>query len=198
MAAQDGSGDLAGFRRVRRGGAAVRFATTEAQLLRALVGQVADLLGDDQAGSTGSVGSGSVSGDPLAELLGLSSNSELPDDPVLARLLPDAYRDDQDASAEFRRYTERGLRSGKAAAAQTVLDTLPEEGGEIRLSADQAQAWLRSINDVRLALGVWLDVSEDPDEMYQQRAEQGGPQAVGLWIYDWLSFLLDTLVEALS
>jgi thioredoxin-like negative regulator of GroEL len=192
MADQDGSGGVAGFRRVRRGGAVAQFGGAEARLLRGLVGQVADLLGEEPAGGTNPAGD-----DPLAELLGLSENSELPDDPVLARLLPDAYRDDQDASAEFRRYTERGLRSGKVTAAQTVLDTLPEEGGEIRLSADQAQAWLRAVNDVRLALGVRLDVTEDPEEMYR-RVEAGGAQAAGLWIYDWLSYLLDTLVQALS
>lgn len=188
MTEQDGSGDLAGFRRVRRGGAAARFGSTEARVLRSLVGQIADLLGDDPQGP--------AEADPLAEL-GVSENSELPDDPVLARLLPDAYSGDQDASAEFRRYTERGLRSGKVAAAQTVLDTLPSGGGEVRLTTDQAQAWLCAVNDVRLALGVRLDISEDPEEMYR-RAEQGGPQAGALWIYDWLSFLLDTLVTALS
>jgi hypothetical protein len=189
MTEQDGSGDVAGFRRVRRGGAAARFGTTEAQLLRGLVGQVAELLGEDPPGAAGA--------DPAVQMLGLSENSELPDDPVLARLLPDAYRDDQDSSAEFRRYTEHSLRSGKMAAAQTVLDTLPDEGGEVRLTADQAQAWLRSINDVRLALGVRLDISEDPGEL-ERRAGEGGPQAAALWIYDWLSFLLGTLVDALS
>jgi hypothetical protein len=188
MAEQDNSGDLTGFRRVRRGGAAARFGATEAQLLRSLVGQVAELLDEDTPGAAGA--------DPLADL-GLSENSEPSDDPVLARLLPNAYRDDQDASAEFRRYTEHGLRAGKVTAAQTVLDTLPDDGGEVRLTADQAQAWLRSINDVRLALGVRLDVSEDPAEM-DRRAGQGGPQAAALWIYDWLSFLLGTLVDALS
>jgi len=85
--------------------------------------------------------------------LGLSDNAELPADPILARLLPDAYADDPDASSEFRRYTELSLRSGKVAAAQTVLETLPADGGRIRLSEPDAQAWLRALNDVRLALG---------------------------------------------
>jgi [CysO sulfur-carrier protein]-S-L-cysteine hydrolase len=189
MAEQDISGELAGFRRTGRGGAAARFGSTEAQLLRLMVGQVADLLGDDPPGAAGV--------DPFAQMLGLSENSELPDDPVLARLLPDAYRDDQDASAEFRRYTEHDLRSGKVTAAQTVLDTLPGEGGEVRLTADQAQAWLRSVNDVRLALGVRMGVTEDPEEM-ERLAGQGGPRAAALWIYDWLSYLLGTLVDVLS
>jgi hypothetical protein len=126
----------------------------------------------------------------------LSDSAMLPDDPVLARLLPDAYPDDPAAAGEFRRYTESGLRSGKVAAARTVLDTLPEGGGRVRLSAEQAQAWLRSLNDIRLALGVRLEVTEDRDAMLE-RADQGGPQAAGLWIYDWLTLLQETLVEAL-
>ena len=45
-----------------------------------------------------------------------------PDDPVLERLLPDGYSEDEegaeDANADFRRYTERGLRDGKVANAR--------------------------------------------------------------------------------
>ena len=59
-----------------------------------------------------------------------------PEDPVLARLLPDAYRDDPEAAGEFRRYTEQDLRSGKVAAAQTVLATLPAKGGQVRLGPE--------------------------------------------------------------
>ncbi len=132
----------------------------------------------------------------LEEMLALSDSALLPDDPVLARLLPDAYPDDPEAAGEFRRYTESGLRSGKVAAARTVLDTLPESGGRVQLSADEAQAWLRSLNDIRLALGVRLDVTEDREAMLE-RASHGGPQAAGLWVYDWLTLLQETLVEAL-
>ena len=82
------------------------------------------------------------------------------------------------------------------AAARTVLDTLPEDGGRIRLSGDQAQAWLRSLNDIRLALGVRLEVTEDR-EATLGRAGHDSPQAAGLWIYDWLTLLQETLVEAL-
>jgi Domain of unknown function (DUF2017) len=181
---------IAGFRGVRGGGATARFAAVEAMLLRDLVSQVADLIGEglppDQGEST----------ETLEQMVGLSDNSRLPDDPILARLLPDAYRDDQDASGEFRRYTEHGLRSGKVAAAQTVLDTLPATGGRVLLTEDQAQAWLRALNDVRIALGVRLDVSEDRDEMLD-RADRGGQEASGLMVYDWLSLLQSTLVQAI-
>src|SRR5487761_1290093 len=224
-----------GFRAIRGGGAAARFAAAEAVLLRGLVGQGAEIIGGDQdpagqgpagqdPGERHSGGQdpggqdpggqepggqdpggrarggrdpgGQQPADQLEELFALSDSAVLPDDPVLARLLPDAYSDDPEAAGEFRRYTEHGLRSGKLASARTVLDTLPEDGGRVRLSADEAQAWLRCLNDVRLALGVRLEVSEDREAMLEQ-ASQGGPQAAGLWIYDWLTLLQETLVEAL-
>jgi hypothetical protein len=154
---------------------------------------VAELVGDGLPEAPAHSGSTAM----LEQLVGLSDNDSLPDDPVLARLLPDAYPDDEDAAGEFRRYTEHGLRSGKVATAQTVLDTLPEAGGRVLLTQEQAQSWLRALNDVRIALGVRLEVTEDRDEMLD-RAEQGGPQAAGLWVYDWLSLLQSTLVAALS
>jgi hypothetical protein len=212
-----------GFRAVRGGGATARFAPAEAILLRNLVGQVAELIGGDQslagerppeaqpgageparAGEPPGAGERPQAGEEdfvanssqLEAMFALSDSATPPDDPVLARLLPDAYPDDPAAAGEFRRYTESGLRSGKVAAARTVLATLPEDGGRVRLSADEAQAWLRSLNDIRLALGVRLEVTEDRDVMLK-RASQGGPQAAGLWIYDWLTLLQESLVEAL-
>src|SRR5215471_8482565 len=76
---------------------------------------------------TGGPGTGAGPGEPvlsaedLAAMIGATGPTSPPADPVLARLLPDAYRDDPEAAGEFRRYTEQGLRSDKVAAAQTVL-----------------------------------------------------------------------------
>jgi hypothetical protein len=176
----------AGFRGAGRGGATARFAAEEAVLIRSLVSQLAELMGGEDSGEP----------DNLEELLSLSDNVRPPDDPVLARLLPDAYRDDPAAAGEFRRYTESSLKAGKVAAARTVLATLPEGGGRVRLSADDAQAWLRALNDVRLALGVRLEVTEDWEEMLE-RLRPEDPRAAGLWVYDWLTLLQETLVEAL-
>ena len=93
-----------------------------------------------------------------------------PEDPVLARLLPDGYRDDAEAAGEFRRYTEPALRSAKYQAAQEMLDTLPESGGRIQLTQDQALSWLKALNDVRLALGVRLGVTEEFEEQWGRRS----------------------------
>jgi hypothetical protein len=204
---------MAGFRGAS-GGATARFAAAQAAIIRDLVGQVIELIGADAGGdpATGPDDSaareagprpgglptdGSVDADDLAAMVGLTENTELPDDPVLARLLPDAYRDDPKASGEVRRYTEQGLRSGKAAAARTVLATLPPGGGRIRLSEPEAQAWLRALNDVRLALGTTLGVTDDFDD---QVAEMGpeDPRAAYVGVYQWLAYLQETLVQALS
>jgi len=140
---------------------------------------------------------GLADADALAAMIGLSENTELPDDPVLARLLPDAYSDDPESSGEFRRYTEHGLRSGKAAAARTVLATLPATGGRIRLTEPEAQAWLRALNDVRLALGVRLEVTDDFDDQVAHM-ESDDPRAPYIGVYQWLAYLQETLVRALS
>jgi hypothetical protein len=189
-----------GFRKARGGGATARFEAAEATLLRSLVSQVAELLGGDDLlpdePEPESAASGDAEAAALERMVGLSDSAGLSEDPVLARLLPDGYRGDEAAAGEFRRYTEQGLREGKVASAALVLTTLPAEGGRVRLSQEQAQSWLRALNDVRLALGVRLDISEDRDEMLA-RVEAGGSEAAGLWVYDWLSVLLETLVEAL-
>ena len=187
-----------GFRSARGGGASARFAAAEATLLRGLVGEVAELVGGEPLPADGAAPGGTPSEDILERMIGLSDSTSLPDDPVLARLLPDAYPDDEKAAGEFRRYTEESLRSGKVAAAAEVLATLPETGGSVKLSADQAQSWLRALNDVRLALGVRLDVSDDRADMERRAAEEGPQVAAALWVYDWLSILQETLVEALS
>ena len=174
------------FRATRRGGATARFTADEATLVRGLVSQVAELMGDEDSGSP----------DDLEEMLKLSDSVRPPDDPVLARLLPDAYPDDAAAAGEFRRYTENSLRAGKVAAARTLLATLPSDGGRVRLSGEDAQAWLRALNDVRLALGVRLEVTENWEEMVE-RLRPDDPRAAGLWVYDWLTVLQETLVEAL-
>ncbi|HMH90482.1 MAG TPA: DUF2017 domain-containing protein [Streptosporangiaceae bacterium] len=197
--------DLAGFR-ASGGGATARFAAAQAAIIRSLVSQVAELVGgeDVPAGPDPSAGAGpgAASDDQaalleLAAQLGVADATELPDDPILARLLPDAYADDPQASGEFRRYTEIGLRSGKVAAAQTVLDTLPASGGRVRLSEADARAWLRALNDVRLSLGVVLGVTDDFEDTVGELTADD-PRAAYIGVYQWLAYLQESLVDALE
>jgi hypothetical protein len=193
---------VAGFRR-SAGGATARFAAAQAAIIRSLVSQVSELVGGEgmlQA-PAGTADPAAADDDEaalraMAAQFSVAEAAELPDDPILARLLPDAYADDEKASGEFRRYTEIGLRSGKVAAAQTVLDTLPASGGRVRLSAADAQAWLRALNDVRLSLGVVLGVTDDFDDTVRNLPADD-PRAAYIGVYQWLAYLQESLVEAL-
>ena len=179
------------FRSPRGGGGRAYLAPTEASLLRSLVGQVITLIAPD----------GPPPGQPDDLLAWDAQFSEdqlqTPDDPVLARLLPDGYRDDPDAAGEFRRYTESSLRSAKQQAAQEMLDTLPEAGGKIQLTHDQAHAWLKALNDVRLALGVRLEVTEEFEQQWG-RLRADDPQWAAYEVYAWLGAVQESLVQALA
>ncbi|MGR6997856.1 DUF2017 domain-containing protein [Yinghuangia aomiensis] len=117
---------------------------------------------------------------------------------VLARLLPDAYRDDAAASAEFRRYTENDLRLRKVDNARTVRADIAAAGPGARVVLDEAhaQAWLGALNDLRLALGTNLGVTEDLD-LYAESLDPDDPRLAVLAVYHWLGVLQESLVEAL-
>ncbi|WP_173528981.1 DUF2017 domain-containing protein [Nonomuraea antri] len=170
-----------GFSPARGGGIIAEFEAAEVSLLRSLVSMVLGL-----------VEPGQTSDDPLERALGIGAG-EAPSDPVLARLFPAAYADEKEAS-EFRRYTEATLRDGKRADARTVFDTA--RSGRNELDPEQAQAWLRALNDVRLALGTKLDVTE---EIHDEIAgmDEDDPRYPAFVTYDWLTYLQDSLVRAL-
>jgi hypothetical protein len=184
------------------GGASCRFAPAQAGVIRSLVGQVAELVRSDtgidpaQPRAAAEPDLSSSAPDELEQMLGLSGNAELPDDPVLARLLPDAYSDDPDASAEFRRYTEETLRAGKISSAQAVLASLPAGGGDVVLSEPECQHWLKALNDVRLALGVRLGITDESQEL-SDSVSADDPRSAYVWVYQWLAYLQESLIEAL-
>jgi hypothetical protein len=134
--------------------------------------------------------------DPLAAMVGLPSGDvALPDDPVLLRLLPDAYRDDDGAAADFRRYTDAELRATKRGHATVVVETLPDGGGRLDLDRDQCDAWLGALNDMRLALGTSLGVTEETDP--EDYAEDH-PARQALEVYGWLGYLQESLLSCLD
>jgi hypothetical protein len=172
------------FRRHHDGSVSLTLDPHETGLLRHLVDEFLDLIGD-----------GDVQGDdPLSALIGLGP-SEAPTDPALARLLPDAYRGDPEAAAEFRRFTEHDLREHKRSAATTVLATLGQ-GARLHLDGEQAHAWLGTLNDLRLALGTRLEVTEDYEQMVDALSDDD-PRRPVFAIYEWLAWLQETLIRAL-
>jgi hypothetical protein len=191
------------FRSAKGGGVTVGLSGGEATLLRTLVIAVTDLLGN--APRPAAKGSDTATAAPDAVLDDLERlfaqaqepPPQIPDDPVLARLLPDAYRDDPEAADEFRKYTESSLREAKKYFAQTMLETLPPDGGRIKLTADQARDWMRALNDIRLMFGVRLEVQEDFEEQLAALAPDD-PKVAAFEVYGWLGAVQESLVRALS
>ncbi len=190
-----------GFQRRRGGGVVATFSGFEADLLRSLASQLVELLRNEVAAPR----SGD---DPLEQLLDFSGPTTEPEDPVLARLFPTAYPHDEEAAGEFRRFTEGSLRDHKAQAAGQVIETLEQSGlppelGEdglvvdVELDAGAAVTWLKSFTDVRLALATRLGV-EEGDEDYWLSLPDEDPRAHVYDIYQWVGYLQESLIDALS
>ena len=114
----------------------------------------------------------------------------MPGDPALRRLFPRAYEDEQDEAA-YRELMGNELAEGRNRALQVLSETATAE----RLTAEQAQAWLTALNDLRLVLGTRLDVT---DESLLEGLAENDPRAPELALYAYLSWLQEQLVEALS
>ncbi|MCC3763461.1 DUF2017 domain-containing protein [Glycomyces sp. TRM65418] len=193
------------FKPLRGGGAAVDFDDVEIAVLRDYAEQLVELIGP----------CGALGGDAeeLIESAFDAGPSEPPADPVLARLFPDAYTDPDGpadeidaraASAEFRRFTENDLRARKREDALAVirsLDALDPVGDRrvmLHLKPDECRHWLGTLNDLRLAIATRLEITDD--EVYEELrelpdADVRKPLAM---VYDWLTGLQDTLVEAMT
>ena len=193
---------MSGFHRHRRSRLIIaNFTGFEADLLRSLASQLVELLRNETAAPRGG-------DDPLEQLLDFSGPTTEPEDPVLARLFPTAYPHDEDAAGEFRRFTEGTLRDNKAQGAVGIIETLeqaglPAELGEesitvdIELEPGEAVGWMKSFTDIRLALATRLGI-EDGDDDYWLAVPDEDPRAHVYDIYQWVGYLQETLVSALT
>ena len=112
------------------------------------------------------------------------------DDPDLQRLFPPAH-EDAERAAEYRSLVHDQLVDGRARALATFERTLDADG----LTADEADAWLRVLNDLRLVLGTRLDVTE---ETMLSEIDESDPNAQQYAVYGYLSWLQEQLVAALA
>ena len=177
------------------------FSGFEADLLRSLAAQLVELLRDEQPDVD-------EHADPLEAMFDFSGPVDEPEDPVLLRLFPTAYADDPEAAGEFRRYTESSLREGKERTAMSIITAL-EDGGlppefedldlviDVELDETEAAAWLRGLTDLRLALAARLGV-EEGDEDFWMSLPDDDPRAAAHDIYEWLGYLQETLVGAVT
>jgi hypothetical protein len=129
--------------------------------------------------------------DPLAHMVGIDTHATKPTDPVLSRLYPDAYPDDPEASLEFRRFTERSLRDASTERAQRVLD-LMSIGPELELNNVQWKDMVGFLNDLRLALGTRLEIT---DSIESQELDDNDPRAALFDLYGWLTWMQEMIIE---
>ena len=123
------------------------------------------------------------------------------DEPVNQRLFPPAYLDvaDIEHDAEFHRLMHDDLVTEKLANLDLVTDTLARGSTSVRrwtveLTDEEATAWLGVLNDLRLALGVRLDITED----FDGDVDDTDPRAPALRLLSYLGWLEEQLLEALQ
>jgi len=174
------------------------FTAVEAELISSLATQVAGLLGSVAARSD----------DPELAGTGIGGSTERDDDPAIARLLPNAYNDDTDASREFRQLTERGLASRKIDNAVALLHSLApiaaataglasesdDDEQQIELDDPAALAWMRALTDIRLTIAARLGLVADNDVI----DEDDEQSVVLLDVYSWLGAVAESLVQAVD
>jgi len=124
----------------------------------------------------------------VAELRALLDGA--PGDPSLRRLFPPAYDEAEDERA-YRDLMGGELLDGRRAALDVIAQTVEHE----RLTSEEADAWLRALNDLRLVLGTRLDVQEDT---FAEELRRDDPRAPALAVYGYLSWMQEQLIEALS
>lgn len=185
----------------RRGLLTTALSAYEVELLTSLVRQVVELVSD---GEPEGFARPDASADPFealaADLAVDPDEPEVPEDPVLRRLFPNAYPHDAEASSDFRRFTERGLRTTKVGDATVVLDDLAatERGSvDLRVAPEHVEAWLRTLTSVRLAVATRLGIVDTESAEQLAQLDDADPRSYMVSVYDWLGFAQETMVGAL-
>lgn len=134
----------------------------------------------------------------------LEATTDAHADDAVARLVPDAYSDDDDAAAEFRRLTESELLERRMSDARAVIElispalpSMPVTQGDpvlledavLHASGDEVDSLLRTLAAIRLVLATRLGVTESDGH------DSDDPR---FGIYDWLGYRLDALLSAID
>jgi hypothetical protein len=113
-------------------------------------------------------------------------------DPVRGRLFPDAYNDDEDAAA-YRGMTGGDLSALKLEALDRVSESLGQRGPtRVELGQEDAEAWVRSLTDMRLAIGTRLGVTE---AVMDRDPDRSDPDFAALQTLHWLGWLQERILE---
>ncbi|MGZ4613147.1 MAG: DUF2017 family protein [Kineosporiaceae bacterium] len=193
------------FGRARGGRVKVRLGEADCAVVAGLLEAVSGLL--EPENPAGADADGPVSPEPDEAALLARLEADLipprPADPAVARLLPDASRDDPELAESFRRLTEPDLRERKRGALERAAAAL-RRPTPVVLDDSEAQALLKGLTDVRLVLAERLGIQTDEDAEFLHAAIAAGAgdgdaawsQAAGL--YDVVTFLQEDLVHTLT
>jgi hypothetical protein len=148
------------LRRTKAGQYQLKLTRAERDLLRSLPGQVRELI-----------------------------DTTDPADPSVRRLFPPAYRDQDEAEADYQSLVHDELLEHHRQALTVMEETIDAH----RLDEEQVVSWLSALNELRLVLGTNLEVSESLEPV-----SPSDPRAPGLALYGYLSWLQEQVVEALE
>jgi hypothetical protein len=106
---------------------------------------------------------------------------------------------DIDRDTEYRRLMHDDLVKEKLANLDLVTASLERGSSSVRrwtveLTDEEAAAWLGILNDLRLALGVRLDITED----YDGDVDDADPRAPAFRLLSYLGWLEEQLLDALQ
>ncbi|MDO4413353.1 DUF2017 family protein [Cutibacterium sp.] len=119
------------------------------------------------------------------------------DDEVRRAILPNAYRDDELADAQFHDShdaEEVAARWEDAQELQTDLETLHQTGC-ISMNPEVTQRWLRTVNALRGMMAARLAITDQISADEVARAAREKPDAQEECVYEWLGFVVEILVE---
>ena len=132
----------------------------------------------------------------LAREMRMLLEADLPEtDDVMQRLFPRAHEDDEDETA-YRELVGGELKDVKLEALRIVEEQLGADGPVDRTVPDgEIHEWLRLINDMRLAIGVRLEVDEgkmsrDPDPQ--------DPEGPALSVLHWLGWIQESILKEMA
>ena len=185
----------------RRGVISTRLSSYEVDLLVSLVDQLVELVSDGEPEQYAHPAPGDDAFERLVRDLQAEPDApEVSEDPVLRRLFPDAYPHDATAASDFRRFTERDLRGKKVDDARVVLRDLEATAGgsrDLRVDPADAEAWLRTLTSVRLAVATRLGITDADSAEELAELPDEDPRAYMMSVYDWLGFAQETLIASL-
>jgi Domain of unknown function (DUF2017) len=127
--------------------------------------------------------------DEMRSVLGSTTTDE-----VRSRLFPDAYDDRKEADA-YKEMVGGELEKLKLEALSTVENGLGDGETDVALEADEVDAWLRAVTDLRLAIGTRLGVTH---ETMENELDPRAPDAAGLAVLHWLGWMQESLLSELT